>query len=91
MFLLLPCIFCLKFLTVCLARESKNNPLRGQVPGAEVPYHGICRRAVAAATAAAEITATGAVAAESSRFEVRRLSSYGDDIGCHHERDYVRL
>lgn len=42
--------------------ESENDPFRGQGPGAEVPYREICRRAIAAATAAA--AAVEAIAAE---------------------------
>lgn len=34
--------------------ESENDPLRGQRPGAEVPYREICQRAAEAAAAEAE-------------------------------------
>lgn len=35
--------------------EFENDPLRGQGPGAEVPYRGICWRVAAAATAEREV------------------------------------
>lgn len=35
--------------------EFENDPLRGQGPGAEVPYRGICWRATAASTAEREV------------------------------------
>lgn len=58
--------------------EFENDPLRGQEPGAEVPYRGICWRAAVAATAEREVRGSQTLIARrrywmSSRERLRAL------------------